>query len=314
VTQTKVQTVYAAVGGRDGLLRLAHAWHTRVLKDDVVTMRSATVITRSTRNACRLLGEALVDPRPTPIAMATRAPSSACTAATGRTRNGSAGDRVLRLALEMSAARDERLRRAARLFCVATTTTMARYHDSADDVPAACASRSGPGTGSSEPQSLTALELTSTLRDQHCRSCIRLLDSLVGRCLRSLQRQWGVRVADAAGFYAELVRPRWSPPAWVFGPVWSVLYGLMAVSAWLVWRERRFAGARVALALFVVQLAANALWSWLFFTLHRGDLAFAEVLILWSFIVATIVSFQRINSLAAILLYPIWLGPPSLRR
>ena len=60
----------------------------------------------------------------------------------------------------------------------------------------------------------------------------------------------------------------------------------------------------MALALFVVQLAANALWSWLFFTLHRGDVAFAEVLILWSLIVATIVSFQRINSLAAILLYP----------
>ena len=110
--------------------------------------------------------------------------------------------------------------------------------------------------------------------------------------------------ADAAGFYAELVRPSWSPPAWLFGPVWSVLYGLMAASAWLVWRDRRFAGARMALALFVVQLAANALWSWLFFTLHRGALAFAEVLILWCLIVATIVGFQRINLLAAILLYP----------
>lgn len=60
----------------------------------------------------------------------------------------------------------------------------------------------------------------------------------------------------------------------------------------------------MALALFVVQLAANALWSWLFFTLHRGALAFAEVLILWCLIVATIVWFQRINLLAAILLYP----------
>jgi tryptophan-rich sensory protein len=78
----------------------------------------------------------------------------------------------------------------------------------------------------------------------------------------------------------------------------------MAASAWLVWRDRRFAGARMALALFVVQLAANALWSWLFFTLHRGALAFAEVLILWCLIVATIVWFQRINLLAAILLYP----------
>ena len=110
--------------------------------------------------------------------------------------------------------------------------------------------------------------------------------------------------AEAAGFYAELARPPWSPPASVFGPVWSVLYALMAVSAWLVWREHRFAGARTALVLFVVQLAANALWSWLFFALRRGDLAFAEVLILWCLIVATIVSFQRINSLAAILLYP----------
>ena len=110
--------------------------------------------------------------------------------------------------------------------------------------------------------------------------------------------------ADAPGFYAELARPSWSPPAWVFGPVWSILYALMAVSAWLVWRDRRFAGARVALALFVVQLAANALWSWLFFALHRGDLAFAEVLILWCLIVATIVSFRRINALAAMLLYP----------
>ena len=109
---------------------------------------------------------------------------------------------------------------------------------------------------------------------------------------------------DAAEFYAELVRPSWSPPAWVFGPVWSVLYGLMALSAWLVWRDRRFAGARVALALFVVQLAANALWSWLFFSLRRGELAFAEVLLLWCLIVATIVCFRRINVLAAILLYP----------
>lgn len=78
----------------------------------------------------------------------------------------------------------------------------------------------------------------------------------------------------------------------------------MAVSAWLVWRDRGFAGARTALVLFIVQLAANALWSWLFFGWHRGGLAFAEVLVLWCLLVATIVSFQRINFLAAVLLYP----------
>jgi tryptophan-rich sensory protein len=78
----------------------------------------------------------------------------------------------------------------------------------------------------------------------------------------------------------------------------------MAVSAWLVWRDRGFAGARTALVVFILQLAANALWSWLFFAWHQGDLALAEVLVLWCLIVATIVSFQRISILAAVLLYP----------
>jgi tryptophan-rich sensory protein len=110
--------------------------------------------------------------------------------------------------------------------------------------------------------------------------------------------------ADAGAFYAELALPSWAPPAWLFGPVWSALYALMAVSAWLVWRARGFAGARTALVLFIVQLAANALWSWLFFAWHRGALASAEVVILWCLIVATVVAFQRINVLAAVLLYP----------
>jgi len=78
----------------------------------------------------------------------------------------------------------------------------------------------------------------------------------------------------------------------------------MALSAWLVWRRRGFAGARTALVLFMVQLAANALWSWLFFAWRQGALAFAEVLILWCLIAATIVSFQRISTLASVLLYP----------
>jgi benzodiazapine receptor len=110
--------------------------------------------------------------------------------------------------------------------------------------------------------------------------------------------------ADASVFYAELARPSWAPPTWLFGPVWSALYALMAASAWLVWRHRGFAGARTALVLFIVQLTANALWSWLFFAWRQGGLAFAEVLVLWCLIVATIVSFQRISILAAVLLYP----------
>lgn len=110
--------------------------------------------------------------------------------------------------------------------------------------------------------------------------------------------------ANAREFYAELARPSWAPPAWLFGPVWTALYALMALSAWLVWRERGFAGARTALVLFVAQLAANAIWSWLFFAWQRGDLAFAEVLVLCCLIVATIGSFQRISTVAAVLLYP----------
>ena len=110
--------------------------------------------------------------------------------------------------------------------------------------------------------------------------------------------------ADASTFYAELAQPSWAPPAWLFGPVWSALYVLMAAAAWWVWRSRGFAGARTALVVFIVQLAANALWSWLFFAWHQGALAFAEVMVLWCLVVATIVFFQRISILAAVLLYP----------
>ena len=110
--------------------------------------------------------------------------------------------------------------------------------------------------------------------------------------------------ANAGTFYAALTRPSWAPPSWLFGPIWSALYTLMAVSAWLVWRARGFAGARSALLLFIAQLAANALWSWLFFTWHQGGLAFAEVLFLWFLIAATVVSFWRYSRLAAALLLP----------
>ena len=115
-----------------------------------------------------------------------------------------------------------------------------------------------------------------------------------------------VASVDAASFYAQLTKPSWAPPAWVFGPVWSALYALMAVAAWLVWRSvRSTAGSRaVALGLFGVQLAANVLWSWLFFAWHRGALAAVEVLVLVALIVATVVAFWRISRPAALLLVP----------
>lgn len=108
----------------------------------------------------------------------------------------------------------------------------------------------------------------------------------------------------AAEFYAALVRPSWAPPAGVFGPVWTALYVAMAVAAWLVWRDRGYAGARAALTLYVIQLACNALWSWLFFAWHRGALAFADIVLLWLLVAGTLIAFRRVRPLAAALLLP----------
>jgi len=109
---------------------------------------------------------------------------------------------------------------------------------------------------------------------------------------------------DASVFYGELAKPGWAPPAAVFGPVWSVLYGLMAVAAWLVWRERAAAGRGAALSLFIAQLVANALWSWLFFGWHRGALAFGDVLLLLGLVIGTVIAFWRIRRAAGWLLLP----------
>jgi benzodiazapine receptor len=129
---------------------------------------------------------------------------------------------------------------------------------------------------------------------------------------------------DAQSFYARLIKPAWAPAAAVFGPVWSVLYLLMGISAWLVWRSPR--RGRGAFVLFFAQLAANALWSWLFFAWHQGALAAVEVLVLLGLIAATMRAFRQSSRLAAILLLPYllwvafasalawsaWLGNPGL--
>ena len=113
-----------------------------------------------------------------------------------------------------------------------------------------------------------------------------------------------VASVDAAAFYAKLARPSWAPPAAAFGPAWTLLYALMALAAWLVWREKDAPGRAGALGLFVAQLAINALWSWLFFAWHRGILAFADILLLDLLVVATIAAFARVRPLAAWLMVP----------
>jgi benzodiazapine receptor len=113
-----------------------------------------------------------------------------------------------------------------------------------------------------------------------------------------------VASASAAGFYQSLSRPDWAPPSWLFGPVWTVLYVMIGVAAWIVWRERGFAGARFALSLFLIQLVANALWTWIFFAWRRGALAFAEIIVLWILIVVTMLLFWRIRRIAGALFVP----------
>jgi translocator protein len=105
-------------------------------------------------------------------------------------------------------------------------------------------------------------------------------------------------------WYMSLEKPSFNPPSWIFGPVWTALYALMAVAAWLVWREAGFAGATAALAMFFVQLALNLAWSGIFFALRSPGWALAEIVVLWLAILATIVLFHRHSALAAWLLVP----------
>ncbi len=105
-------------------------------------------------------------------------------------------------------------------------------------------------------------------------------------------------------WYAQLKKPAWNPPGWIFGPVWSALYILMAVAAWLVWRRGGFAAQRRPLGLFLIQIALNALWSPLFFGLKNPALAFAEIMLLWIAVLVTTVAFWKVHRTSGALLLP----------
>lgn len=105
-------------------------------------------------------------------------------------------------------------------------------------------------------------------------------------------------------WYATLAKPSWNPPNWLFGPVWTTLYILMAVAVWMVWMRRGQAGARGALWLFGIQLVLNTLWSFVFFGAENPGLAMAEIVVLWAAIAATIWTFRRISTAAAWMLAP----------
>lgn len=114
----------------------------------------------------------------------------------------------------------------------------------------------------------------------------------------------GLAAASSAEDYARLNQPSWAPPSWVFGPTWTVLYVLMAVSAWLVWRSGPWTRTRPALTLYAVQLVLNAAWTPLFFGLGWRGVALLDLSALLVVLVATVVLFWRRSPLAGALLIP----------
>jgi tryptophan-rich sensory protein len=112
--------------------------------------------------------------------------------------------------------------------------------------------------------------------------------------------------SSVSTWYPTLNKPAWNPPAWVFGPVWTVLYLLMGVASWLVWRKRAEQEARVrrALGWYGLQLGLNMGWSLIFFGLQQIGLALVEIVALWSALLITTVKFGRIRRDAAWLLLP----------
>ncbi|MFF3214370.1 TspO/MBR family protein [Streptomyces sp. NPDC002886] len=129
-------------------------------------------------------------------------------------------------------------------------------------------------------------------------------------CAAFLTASYGVAAigaitsADAGEVYGALARPAWAPPAWLFGPVWTVLYAAIGVAAWLVWRQPdRYRGRR-ALMWWSVQLVLNLAWTPLFFAARQYGLALLDIVLLLAAIVTTMLHFRRLSVPAALLLVP----------
>lgn len=105
-------------------------------------------------------------------------------------------------------------------------------------------------------------------------------------------------------WYAGLNKPSWNPPSWVFGPAWTLLYTLMAVAAWLVWKQGGWGRQRRPLVLYFIQLALNAAWTPVFFGAHQMGAALAVIMALWLAILLTLISFWRVRLSAGLLLVP----------
>ena len=128
-----------------------------------------------------------------------------------------------------------------------------------------------------------------------------VLAGFIALCISVGSLAGWVTVQSVAEWYPTLNKPSWTPPSWLFGPVWSVLYVMMAIAAWLVWRA---GNAQVALTWFGVQLLFNFGWSFLFFGQRSPSLGLLDIILLWSSIVVTIYLFNKKSRLAAILMLP----------
>ena len=127
---------------------------------------------------------------------------------------------------------------------------------------------------------------------------------LVGWCVVCLSTAATGFFVSIDGWYAALHKPTWNPPGWIFGPVGTVLYLMMGVAAWLVWREGGWKARLRPLGLFLVQLLLNAIWTPVFFGMHQIGLALADITLLWLSLAATLIAFWRVSRPAGLLLVP----------
>jgi tryptophan-rich sensory protein len=138
----------------------------------------------------------------------------------------------------------------------------------------------------------------------HANTIGRQALALVGWLVLCFASAGAAAFVSIDGWYAALHKPTWNPPDWIFAPVWTLLYVLMAVAAWLVWRKGGWKTQWRALGLFLLQLLLNTLWVPLFFGMHRTGLSFAEIVLLWTVLAVTLVSFRAVSKTAGALLAP----------
>ena len=115
---------------------------------------------------------------------------------------------------------------------------------------------------------------------------------------------WTAPATAPGGWYYQIEKPSWTPPSWLFGPVWTALYIAMGVAAWLVWRRGGWETQRQPLTFWLVQLVLNTLWSGLFFGLRSPALGAIEIVLLWIAILLTILAFRRVSRASAWLMAP----------